>query len=145
MRHRLDTTSFATSRTCAARPAASAPDRECLGTPRHATLGLLFVAGIALLTGACGGGGGSKAKRGNTYVAATSAQEQCCEHLGAGGPRDSCLSSIVRVPDESVAGSQENQATYACVQEHFVCDPSTGMPTQESAQSQLDCIQDLPQ
>ena len=146
MSHRLDQPFLASSGTCAARPAASAPHRECSGTPRHATLGLRFVAGIALLTGACGGGGGGgKAKGGNTYVAATSAQEQCCEHLGAGGPRDNCLSSIVRVPDDAVARSQQNQATYACVQEHFVCDPATGMPTQESAQSQLDCIQDLPQ
>jgi hypothetical protein len=144
MSHRLDKTSFATSGTCAAPAAASAPHREFSLTPRHATVGLLFAAGIALLAGACGGGGGGgKAKGGNTYVAATSAQEQGCEQVGAGGPRDGCLSNIVRVPDEAVARSQQNQQTYACVQEHFVCDPSTGLPTQESAQSQLDCIQDL--
>jgi hypothetical protein len=144
MSHRLDKPSLASSGTCVARPAASAPHREFSGTPRHATLGLVFVA-ISLVAGACGGGGGGKARGGNTYVAATSAQEACCEHLGAGGPRDNCLSNIVRVPDDAVARSRENQATYACVQEHFVCDPATGMPTQESAQSQLDCIQDLPQ
>lgn len=143
MSHCLDKTSFETSDTCARATAATAPHREFSGTPRHATLGLVFVAAIALLTGACGGG--SKTKRADTYVAATSAQEQCCENLGAGGPRESCLANIVRVPDEGVARSQQNQATYACVQDHFVCDPATGMPTQESAQSQLDCIQDLPQ
>jgi hypothetical protein len=145
MSHRFVPTSFELSGTCATRTPARAPDREFSGTPRHATLGLLFVAGIALLAGACGGGGGAATKRGDTYVAATSAQEQCCEHLGAGGPRENCLQSIVRVPDEAVARSAQNQETYACVQEHFVCDPSTGMPTQDSAQSQLDCIQDLPQ
>lgn len=146
MSHSLVETSFASSGTCASSAAATTPHREFSGTTRHTTLGLLVVAGIALLAGACGsGGGGSKAKGGNTYVAATSAQEQCCEHLGAGGPRDSCLQRIVRVADEAVARSQQNQQTYACVQDHFVCDPSTGMPTQESAQSQLDCIQDLPQ
>ena len=92
-----------------------------------------------------GRGGGNKAtKRGDTYLAATDVQEKCCEHL-SGGARDNCLGNIVRVPDESVAHSQQNQQTYACVQEHFVCDPTTGMPTQESAQEQLDCIQDLPQ
>ena len=142
MSHRLDNTSFASSGTCAPSHLASAPDREFSGTPRLATVSFLVVTGIALLAGACGGGG--KTKRGDTYVAATSAQEQCCEHL-AGGARDSCLQQIVRVPDEAVARSQQNQATYACVQEQFVCNPATGMPTQESAQAQLDCIQDLPQ
>ena len=145
MSHSFVKTSFESSGTCASNAAATGPHREFSGTTRHTTLGALFLAGIALLAGACGGGGGSKAKVGNTYVAATSAHEQCCEHLGAGGPRENCLQNIVRVPDEAVARSQQNQATYACVQEHFVCDPSTGMPTQESAQSQLDCIQDLPQ
>jgi len=140
MSHRFEKTSFESSGTCARGGAASAPHREFLGTPRHTTVGFLVIAGIALLTGACGGG--SKTKRADTYVAATSAQEQCCEHL-AGGARDNCLAGIVRVPDDAVARSQENQQTYACVQEHFVCDPGTGMPTQESAQSQLDCIQDL--
>lgn len=143
MSHRLDKTSFASSGTCAPSQLATAPDREFSGTPRRATVSFLVVTGIALLAAACGGGGG-KAKGGDTYAAATSAQERCCEHL-AGGARDSCLQQIVRVPDEGVARSQQNQATYACVQEHFVCDPSTGMPTQQSAQQQLDCIQDLPQ
>jgi hypothetical protein len=105
-------------------------------------LGLAIALGATLL-GACGGGNKS-AKRGDTYLAATDVQEKCCENL-AGGARDSCLKDIVRVPDESVARSPQNQETYACVQEHFVCDPTTGMPTQASAQEQLDCIQDLEQ
>ena len=145
MSHRLVKTSIESSGTCDVGGAASAPHREFSGTPRHATLGFLFVAGIAFLTGACGGGGSKNARSGSdTYVAATTAQEQCCEHLAAGA-RDDCLAGIVRVPDATVARSEQNQETYACVQEHFVCDPSTGMPTQGSAQSQLDCIQDLGQ
>ena len=99
----------------------------------------LALALAAALT-ACGGGGG---KRGDTYVAATSAQEACCEHLATG--RDACLQEIVRAPDDAVARSSANQATYACVEEHFACDPATGRATQASAQTQLDCIQDLPQ
>ncbi len=95
--------------------------------------------GLVLLASACGGG---SSKRGDTYVAATSSQEQCCEHL-AGGARDNCLASIVRVPDPAVARSPANQDTYACVQEHFACDPASGTATPASAQSQLDCIQDL--
>lgn len=144
MSHRFDKTSFESSTTCASRGAAPGPHREFSGTTHHTTLGFLVVAGIALLTGACGGGGQKARSGGDTYVAATSVQEQCCEHL-AGGARDNCLAGIVRVPDDAVARSRQNQQTYSCVQEHFVCDPSTGMPTQESAQSQLDCIQDLPQ
>jgi hypothetical protein len=143
MSHSLDKTSFESIDTCAAGAAVAAPDREFSGTPRRATVGFLFVAGIALFAAACGGGGKKARSGGDTYVAATTAQERCCEHL-AGGARDSCLQGIVRVPDDAVARSQQNQQTYACVQEHFVCDPTTGLPTQESAQSQLDCIQDLP-
>ncbi len=99
--------------------------------------------GLALalaLAVACGGG----TKRGDTYAAATSAQDACCEHL-AGPGRDACLAEIVRAPDDAVAHSKANQDTYACVQEHFACDPATGKASQPSAQAQLDCIQDLPQ
>ncbi len=148
MTHGLVTTFFASTSTCTSDPAAApAPHGgscEFSGTPRRTTLGRLGVAitlGIAVLTGACGGGGGNK--RGDTYVAATSAQEQCCEGL-KGGARDTCLASIVRVADDAVARSKANQDTYACVQEHFQCDVATGMATQASAQEQLDCIQDLP-
>ena len=128
---------FEDSRTCA--PADPRCERRT--TPRRATLRFLGCA-IALLA-ACGGGGGGK-RRGDTYAAATSAQEACCEHLSP-GPREDCLRDIVRVNDEAVARSAANQDTYACVQEHFACDPGTGHATQPSAQAQLDCIQDLPQ
>ena len=87
---------------------------------------------------ACGGGGGNKT---DTYAKATDAQADCCENL-AGPDRDRCLSEIVRVPDQEAAGTSTNQATYACVVEHFVCNPQTGKPTQPSAQAQYDCIED---
>ena len=91
---------------------------------------------LAVLVSACGG---SK-KPDNTYAKATSAQQTCCEHAGAN--RDACLQQIVRVEDFAQQSSA-NQATYACVVDHFTCDPSTGHATQPSAQAQIDCIQDL--
>jgi hypothetical protein len=90
---------------------------------------------------ACGGGGG---KRTDTYVRATDVQGQCCQNV-AGEGRDGCLKSVVRIDDTAVASTSVNQQTYACVVDHFVCDPSTGKPTQPSAQAQLECIQDLQQ
>lgn len=140
MNIRLDATSPRDIETCAASVPAGGGHRERLSTIRHTTLGRLGVA-FALLLAACGGDGGKR--RGDTYAAATSAQEQCCEHL-VPGPREDCLRDIVRVQDEAVARSASNQDTYACVQEHFACDPGTGRATQPSAQAQLDCIQDLP-
>jgi hypothetical protein len=98
----------------------------------------LAVAAIALVT-ACGGG-----KKTDTYARANDVQGQCCEHL-KGAPRDQCVKGIVRIDDNAVAQSTVNQATYACVAKHFVCDPATGHPTQQSAQQQLECIQDLQQ
>lgn len=91
-----------------------------------------------MVFGACGGGGGKKT---DTYAKGTDTQAQCCESL-AGAERDRCLSEIVRVPDPEAAKTSTNQATYACVVEHFVCNPQTGKPTQSSAQAQYDCIED---
>ena len=96
---------------------------------------------ITLAIAACGGGGGSK--KGDTYARATDAQQQCCENL-SDAARDRCLGDVVRVEDRGVAKTEVNQATYACVVQHFVCDPASGRPTQPSAQAQLECIQDLP-
>ncbi len=87
---------------------------------------------------ACGGGG----KKADTYARAGDVQGQCCQHL-QGGARDQCLQGIVRIEDQAVASTSTNQATYACVVDHFQCNPETGHPTQQSAQSQLECIQDL--
>ena len=95
---------------------------------------------LALAAAACGGG----SKRTDTYAKGTDAQSQCCENL-TGGARDTCLSEIVRVDDPAAAQTSTNQATYACVVEHFVCDPHTGKPTQISAQAQYDCIEDQAQ
>lgn len=94
---------------------------------------------LALLLLGCGGGG----KRTDTYQRGTKVQEQCCENL-SGPQRDQCLQKIVHVNDPKVAGTPANQAQYACVVDHFVCDPAQGHATQASAQAQMDCIQELP-
>lgn len=115
--------------------------RECMATSRRNTvvrpLRWWVPLTLALLV-ACGGGG---RKRTDTYAKGTDAQAQCCEHL-SGADRDGCLSEIVRVEDPEAAKTSTNQATYACVVEHFVCNPQTGKPTQVSAQAQYDCIED---
>jgi hypothetical protein len=108
--------------------------RERLVTPLLTTLAL------SLLAIGCGGG---SSKPHDTYARGTEVQEQCCEHL-QGPRRDACLQQIVRVGDPDVAQTGINQAQYACVVEHFVCDPAQGHATQESAQAQMDCIQALP-
>ena len=105
--------------------------RELRDTCLRHTLGTL------VLVAACGGG-----KHADTYARATDVQGDCCQHL-AGAARDSCLSQVVRVDDPGVAKTSVNQATYACVVDHFQCDAATGHPTQTSAQAQLECIQDL--
>ena len=96
-------------------------------------------AALALAAAACGG-----RPHHNTYQRATMAEQRCCESL-AGPARDQCLQELVRVPDPGVQTTSTNQATFECVEDHFVCDPSTGHATQPSAQAQLDCIQDLAQ
>lgn len=100
------------------------------------TLTRLCLAAAAALAAACGGG-----HRTDHYAAATSRQEACCEKAA---DRDDCLRGIVRAPDPDVARAPANQATFACVQEHFECDAATGRATAASAQAQLDCIQELP-
>jgi hypothetical protein len=97
-----------------------------------------WIAATFAILAACGGG-----QRADTYARASDVQGSCCEHL-AGGARDTCLRDVVRIDDAAVAQSDANQKTYACVVDHFVCDPATGHPTQPSAQAQLECIQDLP-
>jgi hypothetical protein len=119
-------------------------NREQKRTARRNTVATVtrwWIIVIGLAVAACGGGGGPPK---NTYARASHAQQQCCEHL-AGAPRDQCLQALVRVEDPAVATTRTNQETYACVARHFVCDPSTGHATQQSAQAQLDCIQDLDQ
>jgi len=96
-----------------------------------------IAATLAALLAACGGG-----KKTDTYARGTDVQGQCCEHL-SGDARNQCLQGIVRIDDAAVAKTSTNQATYACVVNHFECDAGTGHPTQRSAQAQLECIQDL--
>lgn len=93
---------------------------------------------IVAVLAACGSG----KRSGDTYAKATHAQASCCEHLQGQG-RDECLQRIVRVDDPAVAKSSINQASYACIEEHFVCDPQSGHVTQASSQAAMDCIQDL--
>ena len=112
--------------------------REQRATPERATVARVLRLWVALTLAACGGGGG----RGDTYAKGTQVQEQCCENL-KDAARDECLRKIVRVSDPEVAKTSTNQQQYACVTEHFVCDPASGHATQASAQAQLDCIQDL--
>jgi hypothetical protein len=95
---------------------------------------VLLAAGLV----ACGGGGSSR----DTYTRATDVQGACCEHL-AGDARTQCLQHVIRIDDPGVAKSSFNQQTYACVIDHFTCDPASGKPTQQSAQAQLECIQEL--
>jgi hypothetical protein len=92
---------------------------------------------IALILAACGGGSKS-----DTYAKGTHVLEECCEHVQGGG-RDKCLAEIPRVEDQGAAKTATNQQTYACIVDHFTCDPATGHATQPSAQAQYDCIEDL--
>ena len=111
--------------------------REQRTTAKRPSVARVLRLWIAITLAACGGG-----HRGDTYAKATHEQEQCCEVL-SGPTRDDCLAKLVRVDDPEVAKTRANQDQYACVTEHFVCDPATGHATQPSAQASLDCIQDL--
>ena len=104
-----------------------------------ASISRWWIIAIGLVLAACGGGGGH---HGDMYAKGDQVQSQCCEHL-AGAERDQCLGALPRVGDPGVASYSTTQDVYACVAENFVCDPATGHATQASAQSQLDCIQDL--
>ncbi len=105
--------------------------RGRLATPLLTTLAL------SVLAIGCGGNSPR-----DTYARGTEVQEQCCEHLQGPG-RGACLQQIVRVGDPEVAKTAVNQQQYACVVDHFVCDPAQGHATQASAQEQMDCIQAL--
>ena len=54
--------------------------------------------------------------------------------------QQACLVDIPRTQDEA---SAINQETFQCVSKHFICDPATGRATRDSAQQQLDCLNDL--
>ena len=95
------------------------------------------ISALMLALAACGGG-----KKTDTYARGTQLQEQCCESL-SGPDRDVCLKEVIRVDDPAAANTATNQQTYACIVEHFVCDPKTGRETQASAQAQHDCTDDI--
>jgi hypothetical protein len=76
----------------------------------------------------------------NHYRPALSSQEQCCNGLRDANAKQACLADIPRTQDET---SAINQETFQCVEKHFTCDPATGRATRDSAQQQLDCLNDL--
>jgi hypothetical protein len=118
----------------------AATRREGSATPPPTTVVRALRRSLAalaiILVGACGGN-----KHSDTHARATNVQAACCEHLQS-GERDRCLAEVPKVDDPQIAHHATSQRTFACVAEHFVCDPATGRPTQPSAQAQLECIQD---
>src|SRR5262245_53838694 len=91
--------------------------------------------GLSLLvTGACA------TTDTNHYRPALQAQELCCNRVADTNAKQACLADIPRTQDET---SQINQETFQCVERHFSCDPMTGRATRDSAQQQLDCLNDL--
>jgi hypothetical protein len=76
----------------------------------------------------------------NHYKPALVSQEQCCNRLADANAKQACLADIPRTQDEA---SNINQETFQCVEKHFSCDPATGRATRDSAQQQLDCLNDL--
>ena len=87
--------------------------------------------------------GGSAHNRRDAYRVALSKQEACCDALAEPAARDACRARLVRVGDKEVEKTSINQATFGCVERHFVCDGSTGEATMASKQSQLECLIDL--
>ena len=76
----------------------------------------------------------------NHYKPALASQEQCCNRVADPNAKQACLADIPRTQDEA---STINQETFQCVEKHFTCDPATGRATRDSAQQQLDCLNDL--
>ena len=96
---------------------------------------------VCLLWLGCGGAQGG----GDPYAETITKQRACCSQLGDPNERAACIDQIVTVDDEDVRGSAENRATFRCIEQNFVCDPSTGQATAASRQAQLDCINDIGQ
>jgi hypothetical protein len=76
----------------------------------------------------------------NHYRPAVANQEACCHRLADPNAQHACLADIPRTQDEA---SPINQETFQCVERNFTCDPATGRATRDSAQQQLDCLNDL--
>jgi hypothetical protein len=96
----------------------------------------IFLVALPLLAaGACATTAGA-----NHYRPALANQEQCCQRLPDPNAQRACLADIPRTQDEA---SPINQETFQCVERFFACDPQTGRATRDSAQQQLDCLNDL--
>lgn len=115
-------------------PATETAGRERAITRHHGIVTVWLLLALA----ACGGG-----RPANHYQKAVSKQEQCCLELADDRARAECDARIVRVDDPEVAKTRENQATFHCVEKHFVCDSTTGTATKEASQRALDCVADL--
>ena len=76
----------------------------------------------------------------NHYRPALASQELCCHKLADSNAQRACLADVPRTPDET---TPINQETFQCVERHFQCDSATGRATRDSAQQQLDCLNDL--
>jgi hypothetical protein len=107
--------------------------REPAYTRHHTIVTVWLLFALA----ACGG------RPANHYQKALSKQEQCCQQLTDDRARAECDARIVRVDAPEVARTRENQATFHCVEKHFVCEPTTGTATRDSSQKTLDCVADL--
>jgi hypothetical protein len=77
----------------------------------------------------------------NNYAEVVKAQQGCCNKLTDPTAKNACLTDIPRVQGEPM--SSLNQETFGCVLRNFSCDASSGRATKESAQGQLDCLNDL--
>lgn len=79
----------------------------------------------------------------NYYRNTLTKQEACCGRLADPTEKDRCVGEISRVESTAAETSPTNQETFGCIDRYFACDPTTGRATQESAQAQLDCINEL--
>lgn len=98
-----------------------------------ASLAAIAVAALALVS-ACA------TTEPNYYRTTLTGQEKCCGGLADPTARNACLAELPRTQDEM---SQINRETFQCVARHFRCDAATGRATRDSAQLQLDCLNDL--
>lgn len=110
-------------------------DRNPANTVRATALVAVAVLGLGAL--ACGGAAA------NYYTSAIEKQESCCDRLADAAEREACRAQIRRVDNEAAANTDVNQETFRCVDRYFDCDPATGRATRDSAQAQLDCLNDL--
>jgi hypothetical protein len=104
---------------------------------RKAVRCALLLAAVAESASGCGGA------TVNYYTSAVTRQEQCCDGIADAAAREACRAQIRRVDGESVANTDVNQETFACIDRYFRCDAATGRATRDSAQAQLDCLNDL--